>query len=121
MRRVILFIATLLCTAAICPAQYRTPDYRELGYSETGRALREHVGYLASAALEGRAAGSEGEAEAADYVREVLAAYGVDLLSGPEGDVFGIKRYQGPHYRRTALHTYLQRGQRQCFGCRHDA
>ena len=95
MRRVILFIATLLCTAAICPAQYRTPDYRELGYSETGRALREHVGYLASAALEGRAAGSEGEAEAADYVREVLAAYGVDLLSGPEGDVFGIKRDNG--------------------------
>ena len=73
MRRVFIFLAALFC-ATLCLAQYRTPDYRELGYSETGRALREHVGYLASAALEGRAAGSEGEMEAADYVREVLGA-----------------------------------------------
>ena len=94
MRRVAIFLAALFCTT-LCFAQYRTPDYRELGYSETGRALREHVGYLASAALEGRAAGSEGELEAADYVREVLGAYGVELLSGPDGDVFGIKRDNG--------------------------
>ena len=65
MRRVAIFLAALFCTT-FCFAQYRTPDYRELGYSEKGRALREHVGYLASAALEGRAAGSEGELEAAD-------------------------------------------------------
>ena len=95
MRRVFVFLAVLLCTAALCPAQYRTPDYRELGYSETGRALREHVGYLASAALEGRAAGSPGELEAADYVREVLGSYGIELLSGTDGDEFGIKRDDG--------------------------
>lgn len=95
MRRVFVFLAVLLCTAALCPAQYRTPDYRELGYSETGRALREHVGYLASAALEGRAAGSPGELEAADYVREVMGSYGIELLSGTDGDEFGIKRDDG--------------------------
>ena len=85
----------LLCTALVCVAQYRTRDYSELTDSETVRAMRGHVGYLASAALEGRAAGSEGELEAADYVREVFEAYGLDMLSGPDGDMFGIKRDNG--------------------------
>jgi TonB family protein len=79
----------------VCAAQYRTRDYSELTDSETVRAMRAHVGFLASAALEGRAAGSEGELEAADYVREVFESYGIDVLSGPDGDMFGIKRDNG--------------------------
>ena len=95
MKRLILSVLALVCAATAAMAQYRTPDYRELGDSETMSALREHVGYLASAALEGRAAGSEGELEAADYIREVLQAYGVEMLSGPDGDIFGMKREDG--------------------------
>ena len=85
----------LACTAIVCAAQYRTRDYRELGDSETVRAMRTHVDFLASAALEGRAAGSEGELEAADYVREVFEAYGLEVISGPDGDRFGIKKDNG--------------------------
>ena len=95
MKRIILLFAAMLCFAGLCRAQFRTPDYRELGDSETVRAFREHIGFLASAALEGRAAGSEGELEAADYVRDVLSAYGVEMMSGEDGDIFGIKRENG--------------------------
>ena len=95
MRRVLFFFILFTCTASFCAAQYRDDVYRGLNDSETVAAMREHVGFLASAALEGRAAGSEGELEAADYVREVLEAYGVELLSGVDGDEFGIKRDNG--------------------------
>lgn len=95
MKRILLSLSALLCAMSAAFAQYRTPDYHELGDSETVRAFREHVGFLASAALEGRAAGSEGELEAADYVREVMQAYGLEMLSGPDGDMFGVKRDNG--------------------------
>jgi len=95
MKRILVIFIAFLYAAAVCPAQYRTPDYRTLGDSETVRALRSHIGYLASAALEGRAAGSEGEIEAADYIRDAFTAYGVELLSGVDGDVFGIKKDDG--------------------------
>ena len=95
MKRVLFFFILFTCTAFFCAAQYRDDVYRGLNDSETVAAMREHVGFLASAALEGRAAGSEGELEAADYVREVLEAYGVELLSGVDGDEFGIKRDNG--------------------------
>ena len=66
-------LTCLLCLAAVLPAaaQFR-PSYRSLSDSETVTAMREQVGFLASAALEGRKAGSEGEREAAAYVTEVL-------------------------------------------------
>lgn len=95
MKRFLSIISLLVCSALICAGQYRTRGYSDLTDSETVRAMRAHVGYLASAALEGRAAGSEGELEAADYVREVFESYGIDMLSGPDGDLFGIKRDNG--------------------------
>ena len=95
MKRFLTASFLIVCTAFLCAAQYRTRDYSDLTDSETVRAMRAHVDFLASAALEGRAAGSEGELEAADYVREVFAAYGIGLLSGQDGDVFGIKRDNG--------------------------
>lgn len=95
MNRFLSVLTVLLCTALACAAQYRTRDYSELNDSETVIAMREHVRYLASAALEGRAAGSQGELEAADYVRDAFKAYGIDLLSGEDGDTFGIKQDSG--------------------------
>jgi TonB family protein len=95
MRRFFTAFSILVCTALACAAQYRTRDYSDLTDSETVKAMRAHVGFLASAALEGRAAGSDGELEAADYVRDVFEAYGLDLLSGPDGDMFGIRRDNG--------------------------
>lgn len=76
-------------------AQYRTGVYRDLDDSETVAAMKRHVGYLASAALEGRLAGSEGERLAAEYVAQVLEGYGVEMVSGKEGDLFGMKLAAG--------------------------
>lgn len=73
-------------------AQYRTPVYTDLTQSEMVREMKEDVGYLSSAALEGRAAGSEGELEAARYMSSRFEALGVDLLYGTDGDLFGIRR-----------------------------
>ena len=39
MKRIILLFAAMLCFAGLCRAQFRTPDYRELGDSETVRAV----------------------------------------------------------------------------------
>lgn len=79
-----------------CFAQFRNLP---LDDSETVRAFREHVTSLSAAALEGRAAGSEGELAAARYVSGQLAAYGVELLSPRDGDVFGISREDGDTLR----------------------
>ena len=76
-------------------AQYRDGALQSLYDSETVAAMKEHVGYLASQALEGRKAGSEGERLAAQYVTEVLERYGADVISGPDGDVFGLAQAEG--------------------------
>lgn len=76
-------------------AQYRGGSYSELNDSETVRTLKEHVGYLSSAALEGRAAGSEGEKCAAEYLYTLLERTGVEMLCGSEGDIFGIAAAEG--------------------------
>ena len=85
-----LFISMLLPLCAA--AQYKNPLYSDLTESDVVREMKEDVGYLASAALEGRAAGSEGELEAARYMYSRFEASGVDLLYGADGDLFGIKR-----------------------------
>ena len=92
-RTTLLILSLLLCTAA--SAQFRSPRYGELDESEAASTMRRDVAFLSAAALEGRAAGSEGEKEAAAYLSERLASYGVDVLSGKEGEVFGMKRGEG--------------------------
>lgn len=57
--------------------------------------LRRHVEYLASDALEGRAAGSQGEREAARYLYEQLERAGVTMLTGPEGQDFRMALESG--------------------------
>ena len=93
MKRLYILLALFLPLCAA--AQFRTPAYAELDESEMVRAMKADAGYLASAALEGRAAGSEGELEAARYMSSRFAECGVDLLYGTDGDVFGIKQESG--------------------------
>lgn len=90
-----------------CSAQYIS-GYAELTDSEATKAFRTHVSYLASAALEGRKAGSEGEKAAAVYVRDVFKEYGVELLSGTDGDLFGIASENGDTLRSRNVAGFVQ-------------
>ena len=65
MRRIL--TGLFLFLPLLAAAQLR-PAYGALEDSEAVAAMKEHVSFLASAALEGRKAGSEGEREAAVYV-----------------------------------------------------
>lgn len=89
-----LFAAASLLLSTALSAQFRTGSgaFDDLYDSETVHALKEHVSYLSSAALEGRKAGSEGEKDAAEYVARVLEKYGVDLVSPVTGQEFSIAR-----------------------------
>lgn len=120
---------TLLLAAALLPlglsAQYRTPSLTDLDDSETVSALKDHVSYLCSPTLEGRAAGSEGELSAALYVTDMLKQYGVSILSDEQsGDLFGLKQESGdtltsrnvigyiPGYNRSLKDHYIVVGAR---------
>lgn len=84
-RRILTLVVLLASVQAY--AQYRVSP-EDLNDSETVRALKEHVGELSSARMEGRKAGSEGEAEAALYVEQKLKECGVDVLTS--GNTFSI-------------------------------
>ena len=121
MRRIL--TGLLLFLPLLASAQFRT-SYGALEDSEAVAAMKEHVNFLASAALEGRKAGSEGEREAADYVAGVLSSYGLEMLSGEGGDPFGLKQENGdtltsrnvlaciPGYDRTLREQYIVIGAR---------
>ncbi|MBE6233724.1 MAG: TonB family protein [Bacteroidales bacterium] len=90
----------LLCAAMLwlipVSAQLRDgASYEDLYDGETVSALKRHVRELSAASLEGRKAGSEGEAAAAEYIASVLEQYEVDVISPEEGDVFGILSDKG--------------------------
>lgn len=87
MKRILLILSIFASLPVF--AQFKTADLRDLGSSETVREMKEQIRTLSSAAMEGRRAGSEGEAAAAEFVAAELSRYGVDLL--PD-DSFGIKR-----------------------------
>ncbi len=70
-------------------------SYEDLYDGETVASLKSHVRELSSAHLEGRKAGSEGERLAAEYVTDKFREYGVEMISGRDGDVFGIRRENG--------------------------
>ena len=96
MMRWLAVISVLLFSVFTSDAQYREGSvYADLYDSENVASLKEHVRFLSSAMLEGRAAGSEGEKEAAEYVSRQLRDRGVDLLTSVDGDIFGIRREDG--------------------------
>lgn len=80
----------LVMLPLILHAQFRDGVYAALDDSETVCSLKEHVGYMAGAQMEGRKAGSEGERMTAEYVSSVLSSYGIDVLSSVSGDEFGV-------------------------------
>lgn len=80
MKKALLLLWALLLTLTGARAQYRN-SLEDLNDSETVRALKGHVAMLAGAQMEGRAAGSEGEKMAAEYVAAQLKECGVDLLT----------------------------------------
>ncbi|MCQ2182032.1 MAG: TonB family protein [Bacteroidales bacterium] len=122
MRRTLLFPVIFLCLPLF--GQYKDSAYLGLYDSETTSRFRSHAEFLSSPSREGRKAGSEGEREAAIYVTDILAEYGVDILSGPEGDLFGMKQADGdtltsrnvigyiPGYDRALKNKYIVIGAR---------
>lgn len=105
MKKCLTVLSVLLCSA-VCSAQFAAP-YSDLNDSDGVKALKEHVGFLSAAALEGRAAGSEGEQEAARYFTQVLERYGVDVLSGRDGELFGLRQERGDTLRSRNVVGYI--------------
>lgn len=96
MKRILIIISLIFALSIPGFAQFRDgAGYQELYDSEVVTSFKRHVAALSAAHLEGRKAGSEGEKEAAEYVRETLKSYGVDVLSPAGGDLFGLKTTQG--------------------------
>ena len=92
----ILVLISFLLVSFSASGQFRTDaSYEDLYDSEMTGSMKAHIRSLSAAHLEGRKAGSEGEAAAADYVRTVLKEYGVDVISPEKGDVFGIRMESG--------------------------
>jgi TonB family protein len=102
-----LVVSLLVCVSAA--AQFRSGDvYQDLYDSETSAALKEHVRMLSSSMMEGRKAGSEGERLAAEYVAEQFEAYGLDILSPKDGDLFGVRTESGDTLQSRNVAAYVQ-------------
>ena len=90
MKKLLTSILAIALAAFSASAQYVGGNpYTGFYDSDCVRALKEHVGELTSAQMEGRKAGSEGEWMAADYLEQVLKVYGVDVLPR---ETFGIAK-----------------------------
>ena len=97
----------------IIPAEAQFRDgasYADLEDSETVRAFKEHVSTISAAVMEGRKAGSEGERMTAGYVTGIFKKYGVDVLSGEDGDVFGIRQENGDTLTSRNVIAFIQGG-----------
>ncbi len=105
MKRTAASVLALLVTLT-APAQFRA-SYSDLTDSDTVRAMKEDVSYLAGAALEGRAAGSEGELEAARYMSARFLETGADLLYPSDGDLFGIRQESGDTLRSRNVAAFI--------------
>lgn len=102
-----LFLSMTFSVAAY--AQYAASDvYSGLYDSETVTSLKKHVSYITSADFEGRKAGSAGEKAVAEYVYGCLKDYGVEMLTGPEGEVFGISREAGDTLTSRNVYGFIQ-------------
>lgn len=98
MKKTIRFFATfciLFLGMFTSSAQYRPDVLADLNDSETVRSFKKHVATVSASVMEGRKAGSEGEKMTAEYLTEVLKGYGLDVLTGVAGDVFGLKQDNG--------------------------
>lgn len=105
MKRYLALLIFLL--PAVCHAQFAGGTYIDPLESEVAMAMKSHVSFLSSAALEGRGAGTEGEAEAAAYLSAELESYGIDVLSGKEGELFGVRQASGDTLRSRNVVAYI--------------
>ena len=110
MRKWIFIAAAVLLSASVSSfGQIRDASLLEgIDDSETAASMRAHVRTLSAAHLEGRRPGSEGEAEAASYVEDVLKGYGVDILSPKGGELFGIRKDNGDTLTSRNVIGYVQ-------------
>jgi len=92
-------ILAFLLIPCLALAQYKDSSYAELNESDCVSDLKEQVAFFASAMLEGRSAGSQGELEAAQYLSGLLTGYDVDVFSGRDGELFGLKQENGDTLR----------------------
>jgi hypothetical protein len=88
-------LAGLLVTAGVFAQIRPGSSYHDWEDSERVSAYKDHISFLASNLMEGRAPGSDGEVETAEYLRATLEQYGVDVISGGNGDTFGIRQEKG--------------------------
>ncbi len=96
MKKILFCAVSLILSSSAVFGQFRNQDaYQGLYNSEVVAAMKSHVRELSAASMEGRKAGSEGEAAAAAYVRGRFEEYGVELLSPKEGDIFGVRSDNG--------------------------
>ena len=79
-RKTALSLLILFCAAALVAAQNFSVE----------PALRKHVSYLCAEELQGRKAGTAGEALASDYVYRALRDAGVQMLCDEAGQDFSI-------------------------------
>ena len=84
MKKTVLTILLALSVVTLRAQFLPGAGYSDLYDSETVRAFKEHVGYIAAADKEGRKAGSEGERLAAEYLREAFEKEGITMLSTPD-------------------------------------
>lgn len=102
-----LLAAIFLAAALPAGAQFRSNSVVS-DESDRVLAMRGHVSFLSSEALEGRRAGSQGETEAAAYMYEALKGCGVDMLCPAEGDVFGIRKENGDTLTSRNVYGFVQ-------------
>lgn len=90
-------LALVLCMSAAWSANAQFISGRPIGLdmSENEERMYEHVQFLSASSLDGRAAGSEGEREAARYMTEKFKEYGLEVFSGEDGDIFGMRQEKG--------------------------
>ena len=106
--RMLMPMAACMLLSYPADGQYREPLVQDLYDSEVVARMKEDVSFLSSADLDGRGAGTDGEREAALYVTARLSELGVDILSGDEGDLFGIKRDNGDTLRSRNVAGLIQ-------------
>ena len=108
MKKTWTLLAALLLGGFFASAQYKSVDLSSLYDSEVVTALKEHVSILASAEADGRKAGSEGEAFAAEYVGKTLSSYGVELITPESGEPFGVVTSSGDTLTSHNVAAFIQ-------------
>ena len=96
MRRIAISLLIISLSAFSLFAQYKGGgDYSILYDSEPVKAFKNHISFISSKSMCGRASGSEGEKTTAIYFEEILKSYGLDILTPRDGDIFGVNRANG--------------------------